>query len=68
MGGSKPSPSPTATGDVTSINRSPPSRPATTPMVTPEFQGLRVTPNVYTTLDEIDFFADRMVEAVRKGV
>jgi hypothetical protein len=40
----------------------------TTPMVTPEFQGLRVTPNVYTTLDEIDFFADRMVEAIRKGI
>jgi len=40
----------------------------TTPMVTPEFHGLRVTPNVYTTLDEIDFFADRMVEAVRKGL
>ena len=39
----------------------------TTPMVTPEFQGLRVTPNVYTTLDEIDFFADRMVEAIRGG-
>jgi selenocysteine lyase/cysteine desulfurase len=40
----------------------------TTPMVTLEFEGLRVTPNVYTTLDEIDFFADRMVEAIRKGV
>jgi selenocysteine lyase/cysteine desulfurase len=40
----------------------------TTPMVTPEFEGLRVTPNVYTTLDEIDFFADRMVEAIRHGV
>jgi selenocysteine lyase/cysteine desulfurase len=39
-----------------------------TPMVTPEFEGLRVTPNVYTTLDEVDFFADRMVEAIRKGV
>ena len=39
----------------------------TTPMVQPEFSGLRVTPNVYTTLDEIDYFADRMVEAVTKG-
>ena len=39
-----------------------------TPMVTPEFEGLRVTPNVYTTLDEVDFFADRMVEAIRNGV
>jgi selenocysteine lyase/cysteine desulfurase len=40
----------------------------TTPMVTPEFAGLRVTPNVYTSLDEIDYFADRMVEAIHKGV
>ena len=40
----------------------------TTPMVTPEFAGLRVTPNVYTTLDEIDYFADRMVEAIRRGI
>ncbi len=40
----------------------------TTPMVTPEFAGLRVTPNVYTSLDEIDYFADRMVEAIRNGV
>ncbi len=40
----------------------------TTPMVTPEFQGLRVTPNVYSTLDEIDFFTDRMVEAIRNGL
>ncbi len=27
--------------------------------------GVRVTPNVYTTLNEIDFFADRMEEVVR---
>ncbi len=40
----------------------------TTPMVTPEFAGLRVTPNVYTSLDEIDYFGDRMVEAIRHGV
>jgi len=39
-----------------------------TPMVTPEFEGLRVTPNVYTTLDEVDYFADRMVEAIRGAV
>jgi selenocysteine lyase/cysteine desulfurase len=31
-----------------------------TPIVHPEFEGLRVTPNVYTTLDEIDTFADTM--------
>jgi selenocysteine lyase/cysteine desulfurase len=40
----------------------------TTPIVHEEFNGLRVTPNVYTTLDEIDLFADRMLEALTKGV
>ena len=29
-----------------------------TPIVHPEFKGIRITPNVYTTLDEIDTFAD----------
>jgi hypothetical protein len=37
-------------------------------MVTPEFAGLRVAPNVYTSLDEIDYFTDRMLEVIRKGV
>jgi selenocysteine lyase/cysteine desulfurase len=40
----------------------------TTPLIHPEFQGLRVTPNVYSTLDEIDLFADRMEQAIRRGV
>ncbi len=40
----------------------------TTPIVHEEFNGLRVTPNVYTTLDEIDLFADRMLEALKNGV
>jgi selenocysteine lyase/cysteine desulfurase len=40
----------------------------TTPIVHAEFSGLRVTPNVYTTLDEVDLFADRMVAAMRKGL
>jgi len=43
-------------------------RIVTTPLVHPEFSGLRVTPNVYTTLDEIDLFADRMERAIRVGV
>jgi selenocysteine lyase/cysteine desulfurase len=34
----------------------------------PEFTGLRITPNVYTTVDEVDLFADRVLEAIRKGV
>ena len=33
-----------------------------------EFSGIRVTPNVYTTLDEIDLFADRIHEAIRDGI
>jgi selenocysteine lyase/cysteine desulfurase len=34
----------------------------------PQFSGLRITPNVFTTVDEVDLFADRMLEAVRRGV
>lgn len=33
-----------------------------------EFQGLRVTPNVYTTIDEIDAFADEMEQVAAKGL
>jgi isopenicillin-N epimerase len=40
----------------------------TTPMVTDEFQGIRITPNVYTTLDEVDLFADRVSRAIRNGL
>ena len=32
-----------------------------------EFQGLRITPNVYTTLEEIDTFSDVMEGIIRKG-
>jgi len=39
----------------------------TTPIVHAEFNGLRVTPNVYTTLSEIDVFAEKMEEVLRKG-
>jgi isopenicillin-N epimerase len=40
----------------------------TTPVVTEgEYQGLRVTPNVYTTLEEIDTFADAMEKIIRAG-
>jgi len=39
-----------------------------TPIVHPEFKGIRITPNVYTTLDEIDIFADKVLEAVKKGI
>ena len=39
-----------------------------TPIVHPEFNGLRITPNVYTTVDEIDTFADKMTQAIRRGI
>ncbi|MEO5567064.1 MAG: aminotransferase class V-fold PLP-dependent enzyme, partial [Gemmatimonadaceae bacterium] len=34
----------------------------------PEFVGMRITPNVYTTLDEIDRFGDKVLLAIRKGL
>jgi isopenicillin-N epimerase len=40
----------------------------TTPIVHPEFNGLRITPNVYTTLPELDLFCDKVEEVVRKGL
>jgi isopenicillin-N epimerase len=39
-----------------------------TPIGHPEFNGLRITPNVYTTLDEIDTFADAVTRAIKKGI
>ena len=38
------------------------------PIVHDEFQGLRVTPNVYTTLAEVDIFADEMEKVIAKGL
>jgi len=40
----------------------------TTPIVHAEFNGLRVTPNVYTTLSEVDVFAGKIEEVLRKGL
>ena len=37
-------------------------------MVNDEFQGMRITPNVYTTVDEVDLFADRVIAAIRSGI
>ena len=39
-----------------------------TPIKHPEFEGLRVTPNVYTTLPEIDLFAEVMASVAQKGL
>ena len=33
-----------------------------------DYSGLRVTPNVYTTLEEIDTFADAMLEVAKNGL
>ena len=43
-------------------------RIVSTPIVHPEFNGLRVTPNVYTTPAEVDTFTDAMRVAIRSGV
>jgi selenocysteine lyase/cysteine desulfurase len=39
-----------------------------TPIVHPEFKGIRVTPNVYTTVEEIDRFAELVLTAIQKGM
>lgn len=43
-------------------------RIVTTPIVHPEFHGIRITPNVYTTLDEVDLFSDKVLQAIRQGI
>jgi isopenicillin-N epimerase len=39
-----------------------------TPIVNDEMQGLRVTPSVYTTLDEVDRFAEVVISAMKTGI
>ena len=34
----------------------------------PEIMGIRVTPNVYTSLDELDRFTDKVLVAIRQGM
>ena len=43
-------------------------RIVTTPIVHAEHQGIRITPNVYTTVDEVDLFTEKVLEAVKKGI
>ncbi|HEY7544326.1 MAG TPA: aminotransferase class V-fold PLP-dependent enzyme, partial [Blastocatellia bacterium] len=38
-----------------------------TPIVHQEFSGIRITPNVYTTLAEIDTFCEAVEKAIRSG-
>ncbi len=40
----------------------------TTPIVHEEFKGIRITPNVYTTLGELDRFCNVMEEIATKGL
>src|SRR5687767_12958343 len=40
----------------------------TTPIVHEEFTGIRITPNVYTTLWELDRFSDVVADIARKGL
>ncbi|MBM3788993.1 MAG: aminotransferase class V-fold PLP-dependent enzyme [Acidobacteria bacterium] len=40
----------------------------TVAIVHPEFKGLRITPNVYTTLPELDRFCEVMAAVARKGL
>ncbi|HWA16488.1 MAG TPA: aminotransferase class V-fold PLP-dependent enzyme [Gemmatimonadales bacterium] len=39
-----------------------------TPINHDEFNGIRVTPNVYTTVDEVDLFAEKTLEAIKHGL
>ena len=38
------------------------------PILHDEYKGLRVTPNVYTTLGEVDVFAEEMEKVIAKGL
>ena len=40
----------------------------TTPIVHEEFSGVRITPNIYTTLGELDRFCEVMETIARKGI
>jgi hypothetical protein len=40
----------------------------TTPIVHEEFKGIRITPNIYTTLGELDRFCNLMEMIARKGL
>jgi isopenicillin-N epimerase len=43
-------------------------RVAQTPITHAEFTGIRITPNVYTTLDEIDRFSELVLRAMATGI
>jgi hypothetical protein len=39
-----------------------------TPIRHPEFRGIRVTPNVYTTLPELDRFVEVIARIAKSGI
>jgi isopenicillin-N epimerase len=39
-----------------------------TPIVHPEFSGIRITPNVYTTTQEVDAFTGAVTKAIKNGI
>lgn len=39
-----------------------------TPIVHPEFKGIRITPSIYTTVDELGTFVDAVQVAIRNGI
>ncbi|MEP6780775.1 MAG: aminotransferase class V-fold PLP-dependent enzyme, partial [Gemmatimonadaceae bacterium] len=39
-----------------------------TPTVHPEFKGIRIVPNVYTTLAEVDRFSEVVLKAIKSGI
>jgi selenocysteine lyase/cysteine desulfurase len=43
-------------------------RTVVTPINHPEFSGVRVTPNVYSTLDEVDRFGELVIRAATRGI
>jgi len=43
-------------------------RIVTTPITRPEYNGIRVTPNIYTPLEEIDTFAMAMEDLLKNGL
>jgi len=43
-------------------------RIVSTPIVHPEFSGIRITPSVYTSVGEIDTFTDTVLKAIKSGM
>jgi selenocysteine lyase/cysteine desulfurase len=43
-------------------------RIVSTPIVHPEFSGIRITPSVYTSVREVDTFTDVVLKAIKSGI